>query len=334
MLSAAKDTVQTTKYAKAGMEAIARASAGHAQGTHSHETEDMQVIEVLSARVEEVICLGVLPAYWRPLVGRFLRYRSGLGYETAPKLAGLAVAAVARRLANPDPREDMLRRLLEARDDEGKPLGPEELSAEAFALIIAGADTTANASCAAMYYIARDRRVQAKLQAELDEALNFVEDSVAPYERVKDLPYLDAVVNETLRLHTVIGVGLPRSVPAGGMTILEQHFKEGTWVSVPSYTLHRSAAIWGGNACDFYPERWIEADTEARKEMLQAFVPFSLGARSCIGRSLAVMQLHLVVATLFRRYSVVLQSDAPLEVHDGFVRKPRKCVVGLKRRSI
>jgi len=329
MLPAAKDTARVASSTKAALDAIARSSDGEQSDI---QTEEIPVIETLSSRADALACLAFLPKRWQRLVGRLPQFRRGV--DAAPKLAGLSIAAVARRLAQPEAKEDMLRRLLEARDDDGKPMGPEELSAESFLLIIAGADTVANTSCAITYYVSRDQRVQAKLQAELDEALATVDDAVAPYDTVKDLPYLDAVINEGLRVHSTIGAGLPRIVPAGGLTVLGERFKEGTWVSVPTYTTQRNKAVWGQNADEFYPERWIGADGEAKKEMMRAFAPFSLGPRACIGRNLALMQLHIMVATLFRRYSTVLESNAPLPVQDTLVRKPKNCMIGVKRRDI
>jgi len=69
--------------------------------------------------------------------------------------------------------------------------------------------------------------------------------------------------------------------------------------------------------------------------MMEAFAPFSIGPRACIGRNLAIMELHLVLATIVRRYDFALKPDAPaLEVRDTFARKPLNCIVGIKRRSI
>lgn len=134
-------------------------------------------------------------------------------------------------------------------------------------------------TCATTYYLARNPHLQAKLQAELDMALASVDSDVAPYEAVKDLPYLDAVINEGYRLYSTVGAGLPRVVGAGGVDILGHHFEEGTVVSVPSYHVHRDEAIWGPDAATFRPERWIEATGERKKQMMEAFIPFSVGPR-------------------------------------------------------
>lgn len=87
---------------------------------------------------------------------------------------------------------------------------------------------------------------------------------------------MDAVINEALRLHPTSSIGLPRIVPAGGLTILDRHFPEGTVLSVPSYTIHRDPKVWGDDAEEFRPERWFEQDQMA---IQKAFNPFSYGPR-------------------------------------------------------
>lgn len=293
MLVSAKDVVRIPKSNASGIQAIAEA-ASHSEKTEL-EMADVPLIEVLEIRGKTVAALAYLPAWAQPIIGRLPGFREG--YGAIPKLNGIAIAAVANRLRSPNGRADMLTKLLEGRDGDGHSYSPQELSAEAKTLIAAGGDTTArsavhylcsrnyadldgdSASCAITYYIARDPWIQAKLQAELDAALDGTGSEIAPYGAVKVLPYLEAVVNEGLRLHSGVGAGLPRVVPAGGMTILGHHLMEGTVVSSPIYTLHRSKAVWGANADEFYPERWIDASADTKKEMMSSFAPFSIGLR-------------------------------------------------------
>ena len=118
--------------------------------------------------------------------------------------------------------------------------------------------------------------VQQKLQRELDEALGNDDDPVSTFEQVKRLPYLEAVINESLRLHSTSGIGLPRIVPEGGLTVCGRFFPEGTVLSVPSYTIHRDIETWGEDADSFRPERWFECDEKA---IQKTFNPFSFGPR-------------------------------------------------------
>ena len=125
-------------------------------------------------------------------------------------------------------------------------------------------------------------------------------------------------------------MGLPRLVPAGpGVEIHGYHFPPGTALSVPAYTIHHSKEIWGDDAEEFKPERWEkERLTERQKN---AFIPFSYGPRSCVGRNVAIMELALTVATVFRRYEFLLLQEE-LKTREGFLRKPLGLNVGMRKR--
>jgi benzoate 4-monooxygenase len=253
------------------------------------------------------------------------------GLAAVKDLAGIAIARVKDRLENPPSiaRKDLLERLMEGRDDKGEPLGRDELTAEALTQLIAGSDTTSNSSCALLYHAVRTPGVMEKLQVELDAAVPDAAD-VPEYDAVKDLPYLAAVVNEALRHHSTSGIGLPRQIPEGspGITLLGHHFPAGTVLSVPSYSIHHSTEIWGPDADAFRPERW-ETLTARQKN---AFIPFSYGPRSCVGRNVAEMEMKLILATWARRYHVVLRQDT-MDTREGFLRKPVALDIGFRRRK-
>ncbi|KAI6019956.1 cytochrome P450 [Pisolithus orientalis] len=297
---------------------------------HECEVIHIPAVQILNRRGEYSASMGVLPPHWRPYARLLPWYRQGS--EAVENLAGIAVAAVAKRLTTPTDRVDLLSKLQEGRDDEGRPMGKEELTAEALTQLIAGSDTTSNSSCAISYYIALHPRVQEKLQKELDEASGTEDDGVFTYEQVKRLPYLEAVINEGLRVHSTSSLGLPRVAPEGGLTIKGVHFPQGTVLSVPTYTIHRDTQAWGEDADQFRPERWFERDHAA---MQKAFNPFSYGPRACVGRNLASMELLIIISSIFRRYHFVLaEPDKPLDTREGFLRKPLECRVGIKRRGI
>ena len=138
-----------------------------------------------------------------------------------------------------------------------------------------------SSSCAITYHLAHNPSVQAKLHKELDDALGppgavAEEDPVTSFEEVKRLSYLDAVINETLRIHSTSAIGLPRLVPEGGMDVLGKTFPEGTVLSVPTFTIHRDKRVWGEDVEAFRPERWFEID---QADIQRTFNPFSFGPR-------------------------------------------------------
>jgi benzoate 4-monooxygenase len=287
-------------------------------------------IEILNRRGEVSAALGILPAL-KPYAKYFPDPFFTEGLQAVESLAGIAIARVKTRLENPPPaeRKDVLQRLIDGRDEKGEPLSRQELTAEALTQLIAGSDTTSNSSCALLFHVVRTPGVMQKLQAELDASLPEGLD-VPTFDMVRDLPYLNAVVNETLRFHSTSGIGLPRQIPHGGkgMQYNGHYFPPGTVLSVPTYSIHHSKEIWGPDADDFNPERWANLTPRQKN----AFIPFSFGPRACVGRNVAEMEMKLIVATWARRYEVYLRQDN-METKEGFLRKPLGLEIGLKRRQ-
>ncbi|EME50316.1 hypothetical protein DOTSEDRAFT_68993 [Dothistroma septosporum NZE10] len=287
-------------------------------------------IEVLNRRGEVSNAVGCMP-WIKPYAKYFPDPFFSKGMAAIANLSGIATARVNQRLAAAERGEinrvDLLARLMEGRDENGNKLGRAELTAEALTQLIAGSDTTSNTSCALLFHCLKHPRVVKKLQEELDQALPG--DNVPSYDQVRDLKYLDMVIQETLRIHSTSSKGLPRMVPPGpGVTVAGRHFPQGVVLSVPAYVMHHSTEIWGPDAEEFRPERW-EKLTEKQK---LAFIPFSYGPRACVGRNVAEMELALIVSTVFRRYEFELYQDE-LETREGFLRKPLGLNVGMRRRE-
>ncbi|PYH37139.1 p450-domain-containing protein [Aspergillus neoniger CBS 115656] len=295
----------------------------------------VQAVEVLNRRGEVSATLGCYPAlkpFAKYIPDSFFRD----GIQAVEDLAGIAVARVNERLrpevmAN-NTRVDLLARLMEGKDGNGEKLGRAELTAEALTQLIAGSDTTSNTSCAILYWCMRTPGVIEKLHKVLDEAIPQDVD-VPTHSMVKDIPYLQWVIWETMRIHSTSAMGLPREIPAGNppVTISGHTFYPGDIVSVPSYTIHRSTEIWGPDAEQFVPERWDPARLTPRQKA--AFIPFSTGPRACVGRNVAEMELLVICGTVFRLFEFEMQQEGPMETREGFLRKPLGLQVGMKRRQ-
>ncbi|KAG8680177.1 hypothetical protein FRC11_002848, partial [Ceratobasidium sp. 423] len=299
------------------------------------EVKYVPAVQVLNDRGDYSASMGVIPLWIRPIM-KYAPWFSR-GNTAVQCLAGMAIAAVERRLkfglpdealeeeeemdeklAKGKKRTDLLEKLMQGKDENGAPMGREELTAEALTQLIAGSDTTSNSSCAIAYYLAANPECQRKLQAELDSVLRPVisipppisqagmpplppSDVAAKFADVKSLPYLQACINEGLRLHSTSGIGLPRVIPPGSsLEVCGETFNEGTILSVPSYSIHHSQEVWGDDSEEYKPERWLGRDVG------KEFNPFSFGPRACVGRNLASMELLIIIASVFHRYEFEL----------------------------
>ncbi|CAL5867132.1 uncharacterized protein PFLUO_LOCUS1344 [Penicillium psychrofluorescens] len=303
--------------------------------TPTNPPKYVAAVEVLNRRGEVSATLGCLPALkpwakWIP--DRFFTE----GIEAVENLAGIAIARVNERvkpevMAN-NTRVDLLARLMEGKDENGNSLGREELTAEALTQLIAGSDTTSNTACAILYWCMFTPGVIPKLQKALDDALP-KDIEVPSFAMVKDIPYLQWVIWETMRIHSTSSMGLPREIPEGAspVEIAGHIFGPGDVLSVPSYTVHRSKEIWGADAEEFVPERWDPERQTARQKA--AFIPFSHGPRACVGRNIAEMELLVMGATVFRLFDFRMEQEGPMETREGFLRKPLGLMVGMRRRT-
>ncbi|KAK0192187.1 cytochrome P450 monooxygenase [Armillaria mellea] len=321
MVKAAKDVAQVPEDLRAVMNSYGQTGVKNAM-------KEIQAIKTLSGPADYTTAMiGVMPQWWGLLLKRTPFFREG--EEDFGAIFGMAVAAVSKRLEVPTDRNDILSKLQAGRDDKDLPIGRDELSTEAFSFLIAGSDTTSISSCVIIYYLACTPDVQDKLHRELDEHLD---SDVATAERVKKLSYLQACINEGLRLHCTVGMGLHRVAANPGMTISGNYFPGGTVVSAPIYTIHRDPTVWGDDVEKYRPERWFECDSAA---VSKAFTPFSVGPRACVGRNLAILELQIIMASILKRFHFVLENpEQVLDVTEGLLRKPTGCHVGMKRRDV
>lgn len=180
---------------------------------------------------------------------------------------------------------------------------PVDMAEDSKLVIIAGSDTTSTALSSALYYLTLHPSTYARLQSALDTI--FLEgDSTWSYEKVKAVPYLEAVIHETLRLKPPAPSGILRQTPLQGLWIEDLFVPGDVHVSVPTYTLHRDARYWP-SPDEWKPERWLDADGKFDGSVGgEAFIPFSIGAYSCIGRVLAMMELRSVISRIALNFDV------------------------------
>ncbi|KAJ9314922.1 hypothetical protein DTO271D3_4922 [Paecilomyces variotii] len=184
-----------------------------------------------------------------------------------------------------------------------------------------------------IWQMSRDRSLQARLRQELlgllpalsypSQPLGSKDDDssrLPPTRDINALPLLNAIVQETLRLHCAVP-GLQRRVtPSTIDTMLEGYegIPGGVKVSSSAYILHRNPDAFPDPE-RWLPERWLEP-TEDMRRFLWAF---SNGERMCLGKDFALQEIKLVVAAIYTNYTTTILDDEGIEQEDSYLGSPR-----------
>jgi cytochrome P450 len=206
---------------------------------------------------------------------------------------------IDRRRARPTGAMDILSLLLEASDEDGSRLSDQEVRDQLMTLMFAGHDTSTSTVTFLLYELARNPGARELLETEVDSVLG---DGAPEAERLhRELPYLESVMDETLRLYPPAWIGprrAARSFEFGGHEV-----PAGAYVNYCSWASHRLAEVFPEPEA-FRPERFARE----RKTALPrgAYVPFGAGSRICIGKRFGQTEVKLVAAMLAQRFRLEL----------------------------
>lgn len=229
---------------------------------------------------------------WSPW-GRIMRQKQ--------QIYDLLQAEIEERRSREITGNDVLSLMLLACDEDGQKMTDAELKDEMMTLLIAGHETTATALAWAFYWLAKLPDITEKLQKELDT----LEDPTDPIA-ISRLPYLTAVCQETLRLYPVLMLAFPR-IAKQSMDIMGHHFEPKTMLFPSIYLIHQREEIYP-EPKKFKPERFLD-----RSFTHYEYCPFGGSNRRCLGYALAMLEMKLVLATVFSRYQVILLENKPIE---------------------
>lgn len=237
---------------------------------------------------------------WRRALAPLLPW-SGLAAALREVDVFLYAEIARRREAGTAGRTDVLSMLIDARDEAGAPMTPEELRDEMVTLLIAGYETTATTLAWTLKWLVEHPAALAKARAELAAVAG---DGAPDPSALASLSYLDAVIRETLRLNSALPNLLRRvqkPVRIGGIDL-----PVGVMVGPVMQLTHMRRDVWGDPEA-FRPERFLE-----RKVTPYEFYPFGGGTRRCIGMAFAMFEIKVALTRILPRFDLRAGSDRPV----------------------
>ncbi|KAM0292219.1 hypothetical protein ACHAO9_003192 [Fusarium lateritium] len=226
------------------------------------------------------------------------------------RLMGFANQIVRSRLSD---RAGQTKDMMQAHINSG--MNEEELIQQVFISIIAGSNTSAHALRMIILSLITNPTAYTALITEIRQSASSVNTPIS-WAQTQNLPYLQAVVREGLRMWPpVAGLGF-KQVPPEGDTINGFFVPGGTQVGQGFYAVGRSRLVWGEDADVFRPERWLLAEGDRLRDMIAAFdTHFGHGKYSCLGKPIALMEIHKAIFELIKRYDfAVLNAERPIKV--------------------
>lgn len=227
----------------------------------------------------------------------------------------------------------------------GCPMTDGELVGAAVANVLAGSHSTAGAVRDLIYYLLQNPKYLARLKQEIEEAENLKGlDEIVTYHQAKDMPFFQACVKESMRVHPGFGMNLERVVPEPGAEIGGQFLPTGTVVGVNTWTVGRDLQTYGKDADKFRPERWLEVweasasnDEAARNKLHQmetCFFNFNIGNRSCLGRYMALTVVNKLTIQLLREFEIEqVNPEKKLETKNLFFLLENKLYCRLREKA-
>lgn len=237
-----------------------------------------------------------------------------------------------RLAANPDLQHspsNFLESMLSSRDENGESFSEERIFGNALTMLLAGEDTTANTLAWAVHHLLDRPESVKRLQDELDTTMG--DDSVpVSREQAQSLEFAAAVANETMRLRPVA----PLLFTDANLDVVVDNVRIDTKTTLA--LLIRPAALDDAimpNGKSFVPERWLDPSTADAAQQKLVHIPFGSGPRICPGRSLALLEMNLVLGVLYKNFEVTrVGKSENVQEKFNFTMVPENLRVKLRKR--
>ncbi|MEM7372888.1 MAG: cytochrome P450 [Bacteroidota bacterium] len=257
-------------------------------GTHNDEDELQTVLDGINSLFQHLIAgqsNPLLPPLWIP-TGRNRKSKHHI-----KSIREIILRTIREREQASDGQTTLIDMMIHGREESsGTGLSDDNVIDQVKIFFVAGSETSSNTMTFACWLLAQYPAVYRRLQEEIDQELG---QENLHLKDIGRLPYLRAVVNETLRMYPPNWINTRTTkgkADAGGV-----QFQSGTDFMFSPYQLHRSEACCE-QANKFLPERWLQSDSIPRY-----FFPFSLGPRKCIGDQFALAEIYIALSGLIQR---------------------------------
>ncbi|KAJ6543634.1 cytochrome P450 [Mycena vulgaris] len=274
-------------------------------------------------------CIDFLPYF--PVVGREMKALGKFAFDQA-----------TRRLQEGSVHNDLFYHLMDNKQAAAEPYPFPLVVSNAVLAIIAGSDTSATVLSNTLFFLLSHPESYKRLQLEIDEAFPVGTKEPTDAATLSSLPYLNAVIKESLRLLPPVATSLQRAPTVGsGSKFLANGFiiPEGTSVNIPPYAIHHDPHYFSPDPERFMPERWLADEDDPAFILNQdAFIPFSAGPANCAGKNLAMLEMRMVVAYIMQAFEIRFASGYDkgrweAELKDQFVMQKGSLPVVLVGRS-
>ncbi|MDA8018680.1 MAG: cytochrome P450 [Thermoanaerobaculia bacterium] len=222
------------------------------------------------------------------------------------------LAEIDRKRAGGNTGDDILAMMIASQAEQGLKLTNDELMGDAVALFLAGHDVPANAITYALILLSQHPQIASRLWHELDRE---VDGDMPAYSQVWRLPYLDRVVKESLR---ILGPTLMilRSAAQDGI-VAGYEVPAGSEVLTVPYIIHTDPEVWQ-SPLRFDPDRWLDTKPSAFE-----YLPFSYGARKCLGAPFAELLMKIVLCVLVKNVRLTPVDGIKIDFFSTFVISPK-----------
>ncbi|KAI1273131.1 cytochrome P450 [Xylaria sp. FL0933] len=282
---------------------VTLSGSGEPWGDLATETDQFDFISIADSFVPFLHSFMMIPTlrdffasqFFLKLAGPKHTDQKGMG-----RFLGIIKNIVARRFDQTDQHRDTQGDMLDEWIKHG--MTRRECELELAVQVPAGSETSTTAIRGIMLHLLSSPQVYQKLQ---DEIMTGIKEgrisSPITNEEARRLPYLQAVINEGLRMIPPAITGFPKKVPAGGDTLCGKFVPEGTDIFVNFWSMLRNEEIFGSDAGVFRPERFLECSEEERADLLRTVdLAFGHGRWQCPGKTLAWLELNKIFVEILR----------------------------------